>query len=284
MIPSVKKFSHYLATLPKNVFSANEIGNQISDFARAINDPLDGDPEIYVQWMADKGLITTIDIQGQNQIITRYHLPGEVTVFEIAASLQNNSYISHLAAAWHHGLVTEQPAIICISAEGTNRMSKNAELEQENIDQAFQKPQRKSGATLHWRNSTFLLLTALNAREEGIEQKRYYQISNLERTLIDMVVRPAYSGGPETILKAFKKAISTFSITALLSLLEKLNYVYPYHQSIGFYLTMARYDNLVALDTLKKPGMPFTFYLDYEIKDPVYSDEWNLYFPAALLT
>jgi len=28
---------------------------------------------------------------------------------------------------------------------------------------------------------------------------------------------------------------------------------------------------------------PYTFYLDYEMIDPQFSDEWNIYFPNDLL-
>lgn len=36
------------------------------------------------------------------------------------------------------------------------------------------------------------------------------------------------------------------------------------------------------LHKLKYIPMPYTFYLDYQMRDPVFSDEWNIYFPKDL--
>lgn len=68
----------------------------------------------------------------------------------------------------------------------------------------------------------------------------------------------------------------------LVSMLEKLNYIYPYHQAIGFYLDKAGYYEDSALKLLQKFGLKYDFYLAHQIDDVDYSKEWRLYFPKGL--
>ena len=63
--------------------------------------------------------------------------------------------------------------------------------------------------------------------------------TDLERTLIDIVVRPAYAGGLLNVMEVYKKVAHTVDIAHLTDLLRTLNYLYPYAQSIGFLLERA---------------------------------------------
>jgi len=281
--PLVQKLPRYLATLSKSVYSGPEISQLIEDYAKAVNDPLDTATEIYLQYMVDNRMIQQIVIEGQRRSMKRYLTRSQPSPYEIGCSLQRNGYLSHLAAAFIHELVESEPDLICISTEGWEREAGYDELEQENIDIAFQKPQRQSGAKMQWKTKHFLLLSGSPADGAGIEQRRYFSLTGIERTLIDLTVRPAYGGGAGNVLNIYKKAITSFSIGTLVKLLDKLPYKYPYHQSIGFYLSLAGFSDRKELDKLKKKGMDYTFYLDYEMADPVYSDEWNLFFPKNLV-
>ena len=151
------------------------------------------------------------------------------------------------------------------------------------LDAAFEKPQRRSGAKMQWESNNFLLLTSLYAGGSGIETRKYFSLSSIERTLIDLSVRPAYGGGARTILEIYKKAILAFTIGNIFKLLDRLSYKYSYHQSIGFYLSLSGYNNQQNLDKLREMGMNCSFYLDYKMIDPIYSDEWNIYFPKDLI-
>lgn len=110
---------------------------------------------------------------------------------------------------------------------------------------------------------------------------RSLPITSLERTLIDIVVRPLYSGGVTEILNIYRNAKGNFSTGRLLSTLSKLDYAYPYHQSIGFYMEKAGYDEsiLKRLDNIDKYN---NFYLTYQMKDVLYSKRWKLYYPSYL--
>ena len=91
----------------------------------------------------------------------------------------------------------------------------------------------------------------------------------LERTLIDIVVRPRYAGGVFQAAQAFSQAAKEVDIPKLVSLLSRLNYRYLYHQALGFYLENAG-NNDSRLGRLRDP-LQFDFYLDYSMENPSFS-------------
>jgi hypothetical protein len=237
-----------------------------------------------VRFNQDPCLLTRqIVVDSEKRSAKRYLTRTDASRYEIACSLQHNGYLSHLTAAYIHKLIEEEPAEICISAEGAQREASDDGLEQEKIDRAFEKPQRRSGAKMQWDNNLFLLLKASYADGAGIEKRKHFSLTSIERTLIDLTVRPVYGRGPVTILEIYKKAIPSFTPGNIFKLLDRLSYKYPYHQSIGFYLSLAGYKNQQELNKLKKMGMDYSFYLDYEMTDALYSDEWKVYFPRDLI-
>ncbi len=105
-------------------------------------------------------------------------------------------------------------------------------------------------------------------------------VTRIERTLVDIAVRPDYAGGIYQVLEAYRTAKDRISVNTLIAILKKLDYVYPYHQSIGFYMDRAGYDEsrtkrLLAL------GTSLDFYLTYGIKDRKYDPKWRLFFPKG---
>lgn len=106
-------------------------------------------------------------------------------------------------------------------------------------------------------------------------------VTSLERTLVDSTVRPGYSGGVPAVLQAFRLARDRISVTKLLGILRKLDYTYPYHQSIGFYLERAGYTE--ADQTLvKELGAKFDFYLSHGLNNPAFDPNWRVFFPKRL--
>ena len=67
------------------------------------------------------------------------------------------------------------------------------------------------------------------------------------------------------------------SISRIAKLLEELNYVYPYHQVVGFYLQHAG-QPLSALQPLREPGLNFDFYLEHGMKQTAFDSTWRIHF------
>jgi predicted transcriptional regulator of viral defense system len=106
-------------------------------------------------------------------------------------------------------------------------------------------------------------------------------VTNIERTLIDIAVRPFYAGGTSEVQRSYVKAKRKTSVDMLVSILKKINYIYPYHQVIGFYMQRAGFGDS-ALNPLKKLGLKYDFYLDYGMEEKDYSKEWRIYFPKNI--
>jgi hypothetical protein len=104
----------------------------------------------------------------------------------------------------------------------------------------------------------------------------------VERTLIDIAVRPEYGGGVFEVLEAYRRASDKVSINRLTAHLKSINYIYPYHQVIGFYLTKAGSYRQSQIDLLRRFEISHDFYLMHQIQDKEYSSEWRLSYPKGL--
>jgi hypothetical protein len=71
------------------------------------------------------------------------------------------------------------------------------------------------------------------------------------------------------------------SIDQLIATLSKLDYVYPYHQAIGFLMQKAGYPER-SYSKLRDLGLNHDFYLAHALQQPEYSEEWRLFYPTDL--
>jgi hypothetical protein len=80
------------------------------------------------------------------------------------------------------------------------------------------------------------------------------------------------------VLESFKGAIQKSSADGLAKMLEDLDYIYPYHQAIGFYLERAGYDPEL-LTNLRKLGLKYDFFLAHGMKKTKFDPEWRVHYP-----
>ena len=116
----------------------------------------------------------------------------------------------------------------------------------------------------------------INTKEEG-----KIPATDIERTLIDLSVRPVYSGGVVEVLKAYQLAKERIEIDVFANLYKALGYKYPYHQVIGFYLERSGYDD-ASVRLFKEFERKFDFYLVHGMREMSYSETWRLYYPKGL--
>ena len=216
---------------------------------------------------------------------------GEAPLLQILSNIHNRPVFSHYSAAQIHGLTEQSPTSVYLNVgKGRSDYSPRQEHEappQENIDRAFRRPPRittnvaqVAGRSIYMLNTTEryenigVVLQDIQDEEARFETR----VTGLERTLIDMAVRPFYSGGVGEVLKAYRIARQRVSVNKLVSMLGELNYIYPYHQAIGFYAQKAGYRSS-QINLLKKKPMKRNFYLDYEMSSPDYISDWKLFVP-----
>jgi predicted transcriptional regulator of viral defense system len=214
---------------------------------------------------------------------TRFSWGDEVSIYQLGLSLKPRSYLSHYTAMYFHGIADTISKTIYVNSEQSPKPYGDVSLEQSRIDIAFNGKPRTSKYIFNYEGWSICILNGKNTNNLGVEKIKSSEngmlfVTNIERTLIDIAVRPIYSGGVEEVQMAYQKAKGKISIKKLVTMLKKIDYVYPYHQVIGFYMQRAGFDE-DSLNLLKKIGIEYDFYLDYKMKKKKYSKEWRLYYP-----
>ncbi len=213
---------------------------------------------------------------------------GKPSDYEILLSLHPKSYFTHLSAVRLNYLRDINSDIYYLNIEQREKLLPNSELSQENINRAFQNKPRKTSNIAEFGDKKVYLLNGKYSNMLGVVEVEYennkaIRVTDIERTLIDITVRPVYSGGLSEVLKIFKNSNGKASIDKLIDYLKILDYTYPYHQAIGFYLDKSEVYPKEKIEILKKISNPYDFYLGHNMgKEITYSKEWKLYYPSNI--
>lgn len=213
-----------------------------------------------------------------------YYSPeSNIDIFDITAARSRSAYFSHYSALFINGLTLQIPKQLYLTNERKRNYSltKN-NLSQEAIDTAFRNPPRLTSNKRHYRGNTINWINGQYHNNLGVVQfRQIYLTTNLERTLLDITIRPFYSGGVTQVLEAFEYAKPKINIETFLQYYKKMFPIYPYHQAIGFYLEKAGYGEDV-LTSIERFGIRYNFYLTYNMKFMDYSDRWQLFYPKGM--
>ena len=209
------------------------------------------------------------------------------SAFEVGLSLRLRSYLSHSSAMVLHGLSeATDPASIYVNKEQSAKPASSGSLAQSSIDRAFRNRPRISQYVFLYQGAQIVLLSGKNTGNLGVREipdatGTLYPSTQVERTLVDITVRPAYAGGVSSVLEAYRRAKGRVSIANLFHMLGRLGYVYPYHQAVGFYLRKAEYSD-EASRPLRDLGFSYDFYLAHQMSNPAYDPEWRIFYPSEL--
>jgi predicted transcriptional regulator of viral defense system len=242
----------------------------------------------FIGFLLEKTKLKQVKLEFPIRQETRYTW-GDFSIYELVCGLKPKSYLSHYTAVVLHELTEQIPKTIYLNLEQPPKYRGKVKLEQSQIDSNFKRPVKQTNYIATYKDMRICILNGmhtdnLGAVEFGGNLGEKITMTNLERTLIDIAVRPVYSGGIFEVLKAYRNAKNkNVSINKLTSYLKQINYVYPYHQVIGFYLDMAGNYEKSQIDLLQKFKIEYDFYLTHQMKDVEYSSKWRLYYPKGFL-
>ena len=239
----------------------------------------------FIGFLVDTGKLSVANVVSEHYRSATRYIWGKASPFAVALSLRSSSYLSHGTAVFLHGLTDQIPTTLYINKEQSTKPRPTSPLTPESLARAFSGQQRRSMYTFSWDSWTIVLLSGKNTGRLEVgpiaaDTGEAIDVTRLERTLIDITVRPAYAGGIYQVLEAYKAAKERISVNTLIATLKKLDYVYPYHQAIGFYMERAGYEES-RTERLLQLGVSLDFYLVHGIKDRDYDSKWRLFFPKG---
>jgi predicted transcriptional regulator of viral defense system len=210
---------------------------------------------------------------------------GEYSHYLMALSLRPRSYLSHGTAVFLHALNDQIPKTIYANQEQSAKPSSKA-LSQERLALAFSHRQRMSNYIYSMENFRVVLLSGKQTGDLGVTvlkgpQDEDIRGTGIPRTLIDIVVRPAYAGGIVQVLEAYRGAKGKVEAEEIVRTLQKLGHAYPYHQSIGFLMERAGFAPEECAK-LRRLGTKLDFYLLHGMKKAIYDPKWRLFIPEGI--
>jgi hypothetical protein len=242
----------------------------------------------FTSFLLENTQLSPIDVMSvgnrRESPITRYCW-GRIDPFLLGLALRKRSYATHSTAMLLHGLTDQLSQTFFITTQQRWRSGSNP-LSQDAIQRAFSKKQRESNIAYKALEHRFVILEGAFVDHSELASIPIPQTnssilaSGLERTLVDICVRPSYSGGTFQILEAFKRARERADARKILSILSAHSYAYPYQQSIGFLLEKAGYSEAAVAPFLREVSS-YDFYLAYGLIETTYVPKWKLYVPRG---
>jgi hypothetical protein len=271
---------------PRRVFSPAQISSVFKSCPLDWNLPRSMDERRFIKMLLRRTQITQVKLASSDYpSLVRYVWGKNATPAQLALSIRPNSYCSHGSAMWIHGVGGDERHLF-INSEQSVKPPNRSTMTQEGIDRAFSNNQRTSKLVYRVRGTTIVVLSGKNSGRLEVHRTKtpsgdLVDVTSLERTLVDITVRPTYAGGVASVLNAFRMARGKVSVEKLVNTIKALDYSYPYHQSVGFYLKTSGYGD-AALDLVRKMGTRFNFYLGHGMSDQSFDDEFKVFFPTML--
>jgi predicted transcriptional regulator of viral defense system len=281
------KLAAAVETQPLRVFNVPQLREVLLRARQELHLPEVATPARMIRFLEEQGHLAQVELNADEGYPgAKRYVWGQLEPYSVALSLRPGAYLSHFSAVAVHGLTNQVPKVIYVNKEQSPKPKPTGGLSQEGIDRAFRNAARTSKYVFHLDIYQVVLLSGKSTGRLGvisrpINPEVQVAVTALERTLIDISVRPNYAGSVFEVLEAFRRARDVVSVPTVVAMLKKLDYVYPYHQAIGFYMERAGYKP-AQLDRLRGMGLDFDFYLTHGMREPEYSKEWRLYHPRGL--
>lgn len=223
----------------------------------------------------------------------KHHLPSELSkLLQTARDRAPTGYFCHYTAVVYHGLTNQVPNRVYIRKRdvGSNR-ARLDRLSDLQIRTQFLKPHRRSSEIEQLATGSIVFVAGKLKDEAGVvsissnhpEFPEGSRITDLERCLIDAVVAPQYNGGIATLPGLFEEAAEQLNLQTLIEHYLELDFLYPYHQTLGFFLEYS--GQKVSADRWREHFPPTNrFFADKAAKSSwPYDPKWQVHYPRGLI-
>ncbi len=279
------KIEAYLDGLRKHIFSFNELAGIVVNKGFEFDLSVATTPAKFIDFLIENSHMRKLEgFVAADRYVWRKETADNL-IYELALSLRPRSYLSHYTAMFLNNLTEQIPKTIYVTFERASYVGvRKTKLTQSAIDAAFQKEPRKTAQVYNYQGYRIVLINAYRNDHIGVQKMLFSDgirlpVSNMERTLIDAIVRPEYSGGIWEVCKAFRSAKDLVQANRIKAYIKNLKYVYPIQQSVGFLMEHVGFSENKTEIIRKMCTFDFRFYLERKMKTPVYSEKWHIFYP-----
>jgi len=251
----------------------------------------------FIKNLQDSGILNSYKLTAKNKKkITLYtsSVLNDRNPYDIAKAMCPEGYFCNLSSIYYHSLTNQIPSSIYICNETISKRqnSKIENLTNNKIRNAFIRPHRYTNYVFDFNKYEIVIIDREKESRHGVISASSSNelflpkslVTGLERSLIDAIVSPQYNGGITSVYTYFEAAKQkNINIDKLLEIYRKLDFVYTYSQTIGFFfekLGMKKKASVIYNEFPPKQK----FYIDRNAKSSwKYDDKWKLYYPKELI-
>jgi predicted transcriptional regulator of viral defense system len=283
---SKKDIEGFFNKLPNKVFTIKQIKSIINDNRELWKLSKRTTAQHLIDYIIKYSKLKKAEIP-MGSIVNERYLWNDASDYETILSFKPNAYFSHYTAMFLNKLTQQVPKTIYLNHEQLAKYRTEASLQQDRINYAFSKQCRMTKNITQYNGRSIYILNGKNTGQAGVdnyvgEKGEMLKVTNIERTLIDITVRPIYAGGVNQVVEAFRLAAERVSINKLAAMLKKLDYIYPFHQAIGLYLEKAGNYRESQVLLMQQFDIKYDFYLTYQMKETDFSEKWKIFYPKGL--
>lgn len=277
----------YFTELPQKVFNNPELLKEFTTNKDIWSLPMSVSFENFVKFLLANSQLKKNELHCENyQNVFRYSW-GEPSIFALSLSIKSRSFLTHGSAMFIHEMTDESLKTVYVNYEQSPK-PQFGNLSQDGIHRAFAKKQRQTNLVYTFEGKSIVVINGKNTGQIGLcifaDDNGFnpLTVTDVERTLIDITVRPAYAGSALQVLEAYQRAKDNISIAKVIKTLRTMNYIYPYHQAIGFFMEKAGYPKKFWSKLLEF-GIEFDFYVAHLLPETKqYDSKWRVYYPEEL--
>lgn len=284
-LPQIEK---YFAHLKENAFTTNDLATIFGDHRLQWKIAAYRNSKDFIKFLKERDVLQIKRLKHQlTGSIKTILSKKDSTYYDIGLAIKKEGYLSNYTAMVLHELTLQIPKTVYVSYMKNETIAyhnpDDVILTQNSIDSAFSKPQRLTSDVYKSETDGYRLYFVQKnyaPKDIGVVSSKNLRFTDLERTILDITVRPAYSGGVFQVLDAYIAAKQKVDPEKLLNYLNGLNYIYPYHQLVGFYLDKAGYSKPI-LDLFFEKISDYNFYLTYNISNKKFNEKWKIFYPKG---
>ena len=252
--------------------------------------------ENLMQDLLADGIVNAYKLTARDgKTVTLYcsHKLDKLNPYVIAQAMFPEEYFGNLTSIYYHSLTNQVPKAIYICYEKRPaKLKKVNTLNSNELRRSFIKPHRNTKHVYTFKGYKIIVAErrteirgsgVVESHPHGILMPGSSRVTCIERALIDAVVSPQYNGGIVSVYTYFRNARGMLNMARLIKIYRQLDFVYPYSQSIGFFLDKAGMPKHASVIYKKFPPEG-RFYVDHDAKTTwVYDEKWKLYYPKGLV-